>query len=132
MVAADLLPRTRGSASVFVSASHCLSLSLSLSRIHTVHTIRDPTPGIGRRHHPENPAGPPVRRREEAAGGRRLGDAERGRILGVREAGLTVSCAHFFPAVSQSVGLWPHVISCHIMSCLNADAETLLVVEPSL
>lgn len=48
-----------------------------------------------------------MRRRQEAAGGERDGDAERGRFLGIREAGLAVSCAHFLPAVSQSVGLWP-------------------------
>lgn len=44
-----------------------------------------------------------MRGREEAAGGQRVGDAERGFLLGVREAGLAVSRAHFFPAVSQSV-----------------------------
>lgn len=66
------------------------------------HAIHHPPSGVGRRHHPENPAGPPVRGREEAAGGRRDGDAERRRFLGVREAGLAVSCAHFFPAVSHS------------------------------
>lgn len=85
---------------------------------YTTHTIRHPTPGIGRWHHSENPAGPPVRGREEAAGGRRHGDAERGRFLGVCEARLAVSCAHFFPAVSQSIDR-------SSPSCLHADGVSL-------